>query len=187
MAMVNAAMAYAQMGAPDQAEKSLLKAVKIAPGNAAAHFNLGLLKAEQHRVKEAERELKEAFRLDPTMAPAAYNLCILGAKDRPKEALSWCKKAMELNPQEPKYAYTLAFYQREQSDLRGAAATLKDFLRKRPGFANGSLLLAEIYVQQGDRPQAVAVLREALQAESLSPQDRALVSATLQKLISPEP
>jgi tetratricopeptide (TPR) repeat protein len=99
--MVNTAMAYAKMGAPDQAEKSLVEAIKIAPDNAAAHFNLGLLQAEQNRVKAAERELREAFRLDPKMAPAAYNLCILTAKDRPEEALSWCRRAVALNPQEP--------------------------------------------------------------------------------------
>ena len=125
MVMVNASMAYAQMGEKDQAEKSLVQAIKIAPDNAAAHFNLGLLKAEQNRGKEAERELKEAFRLDPKMAPAAYNLCILTGKDRPAEALSWCRKAVQLHPQEPKYAYTLAFYQKEQGDLKGAAATLQ--------------------------------------------------------------
>ena len=114
------------------------------------------------------------------MAPAAYNLCILTAKDRPAEALSWCKKAVELNPQEPKYAYTLAFYQKEQGDLKDAAATLQDLLARRPGFTDGSLLLAEIYVQQGDRPQAEAVLRQAQQVETLSPRDRARVAAALQ-------
>ena len=187
MVMVNAAMAYAKLGAQDQAEKSLVKAIKIAPDNAAAHFNLGLIRAEQNRGKEAEREIKEAFRLDPKMAQAAYNLCILSAKGRPKEALSWCKKAVELNPQEPKYAYTLAFYQKEQGDLKNAAATLQDFLGRRPGFTDGYLLLAEIYVQQGDRPQAEAVLRQAQQAESLSPRDRARVTAALQKLSNPQP
>jgi Flp pilus assembly protein TadD len=134
MVIVNAAMAYAQTGEKEQAEKSLLHAIKIAPDNAAAHFNLGLLKAEQNQIKEAERELKEAFRLDPKMAPAAYNLCILIAKDRPAEALSWCRRGAALNPQEPKYAYTLAFYQKEQGDLKGAVATLKEFLAQRPGF-----------------------------------------------------
>jgi len=187
MVMVNAAMAYAQTGGKDQAEKFLLKAIKVAPDNAAAHFNLGLLQAEQKRTKEAERELKEAFRLDPMMAPAAYNLCILTAKESPMEAMSWCKKAVELNPQEPKYAYTLAFYQKEQGDLKNAAATLQDFLTRRPGFADGYLLLAEIYVQQGDHSQAEAVLRQAQQVESLSPRDRARVTAVLQKLSKPEP
>jgi predicted Zn-dependent protease len=116
------------------------------------------------------------------MAPAAYNLCILTIKSRPAEALSWCKKAVELNPQEPKYAYTLAFYQKNQGDLKNAAATLKDFLTRRPGFTDGYLLLAEIYLQQGDRPQAQAMLRQAQQVESLSPQDRVRVAAALQKL-----
>jgi len=186
MVMVNAAMAYAQTGEKEQAEKALVKALKVSPKNAAAHFNLGLLKAEQNRVKEAERELKEAFRLDPKMAPAAYNLCILAAKDRPQEALSWCRRAVALNPQEPKYAYTLAFYQKKQGDLKNAAATLKDILPRRPGFTDGYLLLAEIYLQQGERSQAEAVLRQALQVENLSPTDRARVTAALQKLSQPD-
>ena len=187
MVMVNAAMAYAQMGEKAQAEKSLVQAIKIAPDNAAAHFNLGLLQAEQNRAKEAEQELKEAIRLDPKMAPAAYNLCILTAKNRPKEALSWCRQAVALNPQEPKYAYTLAFYQKEQGDPHGAVTTLKDLLARRPGSADGYFLLAQIYLQQGERPQAEAVLRQALQVESLPPRDRARATAALQKLTSPEP
>jgi len=185
MVLVNAAMAYARTGEKEPAEKSLLKAIKIAPDNAAAHLNLGLLKAEQNRVKEAERELKKAFRLDPKMAPAAYNLCIITAKDRPKEALSWCKKAVDLNPQEPKYAYTLAFYQKEQGDLKNAAATLQNFLTRRPGFTDGYLLLSEIFLQRGERPQAEAMLRQALQVENLPPRDRARVAAALQKLSNP--
>jgi tetratricopeptide (TPR) repeat protein len=187
MVMVNAAMAYAQVGEKGRAEQFLVKAVKIAPDNAAAHFNLGLLTAEQNRVKEAERELREAFRLDPKLAPAAYNLCILTAKDRPEEALSWCRKAVELNPQEPKYAYILAFYQKEQGDLRGAAATLKNLITQWPGFGDGHLLLAKVYVWQGDLPQAEAVLRQALQGADLPPQDRTRVAAALQELSNPEP
>jgi tetratricopeptide (TPR) repeat protein len=187
MVMVNAAMAYAQVGAPDQAEKSLVQAIKIAPDNAAAHFNLGLLKAEQSRGKEAESELKEAFRLDPKMAQAAYNLCILTAKERPKEALSWCRKAAELHPQEPKFAYTLAFYQKEQGDLQGAAATLKDLLTQQPGFIDGYLLLAEILVHQGERSQAETLLRQVLQQENLSPQDRSRMATRLQDLTTSPP
>jgi tetratricopeptide (TPR) repeat protein len=187
MVMVNAAMACARIGEKDQAEKWLVKAIKIAPDNAAPHFNLGLLKAEQNRVKEAKRELKEAFRLDPKLAPAAYNLCILTAKDRPAEALSWCRKAAKLNPQEPKYAYTLAFYQKEQGDLQGAAATLKDLIAQRPGFANACLLLAQIYVGQKDLSQAKAVLQQALQREDLAPRDRARLGTALQQLSNLEP
>ncbi len=182
LVMVNAAMAYAQTGEKKQAEKFLQKAIKVAPDNGAAHFNLGLLKAEQNQAKEAEWELKEAFRLDPKMAPAAYNLCILSAKDRPKEALSWCKKAVELNPQEPKYAYTLAFYQKEQGDLKNAAATLQDILARQPGFVDGYLLLAEIYTQQGAPQEAEKLLRRVLQGENLLARERGRLEAALENL-----
>lgn len=86
---------------------------------------------------------------------------------------------METNPQEPKYAYTPAFCQKEQGDLKNAAATLQDILAQRPGFTDGYLLLAEIYVQQGDRHQAEAVLRQAQQVESLSLRDRARMAEAL--------
>jgi tetratricopeptide (TPR) repeat protein len=182
MAMVNAAMAYAQMGEQSQAEQFLVKAIKIAPENAAAHFNLGLLKAEQNRVKDAEQELREAFRLDPKMAPAAYNLCILTARARPQEALSWCRKAAAVNPHEPRYAYTLAFYQKEQKDLKAAAATLEDFLAHRPGFVDGYLLLAEIYTQQGTPQEAEKLLRRVLQGENLLARERGRLEAALKDL-----
>ena len=91
---------------------------------------------------------------------------------------------MELNPQEPKYAYTLAFYQKNQGDLKNAAMTLQDFLTRRPGFTDGYLLLAEIYVQQGEQPQAEAMLRQAQQVQSLSPRDRDRIATALQNLTS---
>lgn len=116
------------------------------------------------------------------MASAAYNLCILTIKDRPVEGLSWFQKAVALNPQEPKYAFTLVFFQKEQGDLKNAEATLQDFLTRHPGFADGYLLLFKIYLQRGDRRQTEAVLRQAQQVESLSPRDRARVTEALQKL-----
>ena len=187
LVMVNAALAYAQAGEKKQAEKFLKKAIKIQPDNAPAHFNLGLLQAEQNRRKEAEQELKQAFRLDPKLAPAAYNLCILTIKDRPEEGLSWCHRAMALNTQEPKYAYTLAFYQREQGDLKAAAATLKSFLARQPEFTEGTLLLAEIFLQQGERHQATEMLRQALKKENLPYHDLARLAAMLQKLTDTRP
>ena len=45
--LVNAALVHARLGENDQAEKLLQKAVSLEPSSAEAHFNLGLLKAEQ--------------------------------------------------------------------------------------------------------------------------------------------
>lgn len=144
MAMVNSSIAYAQMGERSKAEKSLQKALKLAPDNAAANFNMGLLKAEKNDPKGAEQYLKKALKSDPQMAQAAYNLCIITSKDRLGEAVTWCRKAAELRPQEPRYAYTLAFYLNQKGDRDEAIKTLKAIVEKYPGYRDAQMLLGEI-------------------------------------------
>jgi tetratricopeptide (TPR) repeat protein len=182
LAMVNASIAYARMGENDKAETSLQRALEVAPQSGAANFNMGLLKAEQNQPKEAERYLRAAFQADPQMAAAAYNLCVLTAKDRMDEAVTWCRKAAELRPREPKYAYTLAFYQRQNGDTKGAITTLQSLVKQRPGYAEAYFLLAEIHMQQGERQKAVAVYRQALEGKDLSPRDQYRIEAALRQL-----
>ena len=53
--MVNASMAYSNLDQNDKAEKSLRRALKMEPDNAAANFNLGLLLAEQGHCRRRSR------------------------------------------------------------------------------------------------------------------------------------
>jgi tetratricopeptide (TPR) repeat protein len=144
MAMVNSSIAYSQIGESDKAEKALQKALKQAPDNAAANFNMGLLKAEKNDLKAAEKHLKKALKADPQMAPAAYNLCIITAKDRINEAVTWCRKASDLRPQDPKYAYTLAFYLNQKGEKNEAVRILKPIVEKYPQYKDAGMLLKEI-------------------------------------------
>jgi len=144
MAMVNSSIAYAQLGENDKADKSLQAALKIAPDNAAANFNMGLVKAEKNELKQAEKYLKKAIKSDPQMAQAAYNLCIIISKDRINEAVAWCRRAAELRPQEPKYAYTLAFYLEQKGDRDEAIGTLQAILEKYPQDKDAEMLLKEL-------------------------------------------
>jgi tetratricopeptide (TPR) repeat protein len=144
MPMVNTSIAYAQMGENDQAENALKSALKQAPDNAAANFNLGLLKAGQNELEAAEMYLKKAFAADPQMAQAAYNLCIITATDRIDEAVTWCRKASDLRPQEPKYAYTLAYYLSRQGDKEAAVKTLQALLARYPQHQDAERLLKDI-------------------------------------------
>ena len=137
-------MAYVRMGENKRADESLKKALKVAPHNAAANFNMGLLKAEENDPTQAETYFRRAFKADRQMAQAAYNLCIITSKDRISEAVSWCRKAMELRPQEPKYGYTLAFYLNQKGDRDEAVKTLKEIVEKHPGFKDAEILLQEI-------------------------------------------
>jgi tetratricopeptide (TPR) repeat protein len=144
MAMVNSSIVYAQMGENGKAEQSLQKALKLAPDNAAANFNMGLLKAEKNEPKQAEKYLKNAFKADPQMAQAAYNLCVITAKDSVSEAVTWCRKAADLRPQEPRYAYTLAYYLDQNGNRDEAVKTLKAILEKYPQHKDAEMLLKEI-------------------------------------------
>jgi len=78
------------------------------------------------------------------MAQAAYNLCIISAKDRINEAVTWCRKASDLMPEEPRYAYTLAFYLNQKGDRDGAVTTLKSLLARYPKYKDAERLLTEI-------------------------------------------
>jgi len=179
---VNAAIAYSNLGQNEKAEECLRRALKIEPANAAANFNLGLLLGERERFNEAEQALRAALKADPQMAAAAYNLGVIVAKRDVGEAIVWCRKATELRPSEPRYAHTLAFFQRQKGDLEGAMTTLREAIRRHPISADAHLLLGEIYEKAGDPKAAEALYREALGKEGFSQEERAILMRRLQGL-----
>jgi tetratricopeptide (TPR) repeat protein len=187
LAMVNESMAYARLGDTKKADESLQKALKISPSNAAANFNMGLLKAEQNDMKGAEKYLKAALKADPRMAQAAYNLCVVLSKDRLSEAVAYCRKATDLRPQEPRYAYTLAFYLRQKGDSNGAAIVLEGLINRVPAYGDAYLLLGDIYEKQGKKKEAEAIYLEALGKEGLSRNDRIRIDAKLKALATGGP
>jgi tetratricopeptide (TPR) repeat protein len=144
MPLVNRSIAHARMGEVEKAETSLQAALRIAPDNAAAHFNLGLLKAEQNDPKQAESHLKSALKHDPQMAQAAYNLCILLSGDRLEEAVGFCREASTLRPDEPRYAYTLAYYLHQKGETAEAIATLESSVKSHPDYRDAQVLLRQI-------------------------------------------
>ncbi|MEW6250457.1 MAG: tetratricopeptide repeat protein [Planctomycetota bacterium] len=159
--LVNAALAHNAAGRNAEAEECLRRALQVAPASAAANLNLGLLLGELGRPREAEAALRAAFKADPESATAAYNLAVLTAQDRLAEALDWCRKAVELRPHEPKYAYTLAFYLLQQGDAAGAIAALRKVTDRNVPYVDAYALLGRIYQEQQRAGDAVDVFRRA--------------------------
>jgi tetratricopeptide (TPR) repeat protein len=151
LAMVNESTAYARLGETKKADESLQKALKVAPGNGAANFNMGLLKAEQNHLKGAEKYLKAALKADPQMAQAAYNLCVIVSKDRVGEGVTYCEKAVGLRPQDPRHAYTLAFYLNQKGSRDEAVRVLKMLVEAYPQYKDAEMLLKDIS-RQGPSP-----------------------------------
>jgi Tfp pilus assembly protein PilF len=165
--LVNVAMVHARLGQNDLAETALRQALKIAPDNAAANFNLGLLLAEQGKVPEAEAALRAALQSDPQFPEAAYNLGVLLAKDRLPEAMPYIRQAQNLQPLNPKYAFTLAFYLRQQGDVRGAIEVLNRQVQQKKTTPDIYFLLGELY-EKTDQPEAAKkVYQQALADEGL--------------------
>jgi tetratricopeptide (TPR) repeat protein len=171
--LVNVSLAYNQAGQNHKAEASLLQALRLAPTNPAIHLNLGMLLAELDRPAEAEAAFRAAFRFDPKSAQAAYNLGVLLVKDRPQEALDWCRRAAELRPQEPKYLYTFAYYLDQRGLVAEAIRALERLVRQDPSTPDGYALLGSIYERQNQLEQARAVYRRAVQNAKLPERDRA--------------
>jgi Tfp pilus assembly protein PilF len=179
LAMVNQAMAYARMGENQKANDALQNALKVAPDNAAANLNLGLLKAEESDLTTAEKHLRAALKADPQMAQAAYNLCVILSKNRPDEAADFCKKAAEIRPDQPRYAYTLAFFQQQNGDLAGAADMLDGLISRFPAYADAYVLLGGIYEKQGKKAEAEKVYNRGLAAEGIPNQYKIAIKARL--------
>jgi tetratricopeptide (TPR) repeat protein len=159
--LVNASIVHNLAGRNDQAEDCLRRALKVDPGSAPANLNLGLLLGEMGRTDEAEHFLRAAFKADPRSATAAYNLGVLAAADHPAEAIEWCRKAHELMPAEPKYAYTLAFFLVQGGQRDEAARVLRGVTDQRLAYPDAYVLLGRLYEEAGRRDQAVEVYRKA--------------------------
>ncbi len=130
--LVNLSMAEARLGRLDEAEAALREAIRVQPREASAHFNLGLLLAERQRPTEARDALRRSLDLDPRNAAAAYNLAVLGAES-PREAAALAGRAAGIAPQDPRYAFTQAFYLEKAGDASRSRAGAARARRPPPG------------------------------------------------------
>ena len=184
LAQVNLALLLNGQGKNAEAERLLQAALRLNPRNADVAFNLGLLLAEEGKTTEAEAALRTALRADPAMAPAAYNLAVLVGSRNGAEAVELSRRAAELRPEEPRYAYTLAFYQRQRGDAAGAARTLEQLLRRHPAYGEAYLLLGELYTRSGKVQEARQLFARALTVKELPDAYRSRI-ASLQASLPP--
>ncbi len=106
------------------AEKLYREVIALEPRFDQAHYELGLLLAEdQKRLPEAAKQLGEATKLAPLNARAFYNYGIalqqLGDTVKAEEALY---KAYQLEPTSTEYLYALAILYAQTQDWKNALA-----------------------------------------------------------------
>lgn len=160
-AHLNLALALNSIGRNDESERQLREAIRISPTNIVAQLNLGMLMSEMNRLTEAENVFRRVFQLDPACAQAAYNLGVLASRTKPEQTLQWCEKATSLRPEEPKYAYSLAYFQVQQGKNLAAVETLKKLIQVHSNYVPAYLLLGKIHEERGDLTNAILIYRQA--------------------------
>jgi Tfp pilus assembly protein PilF len=160
-AMMNVSMAYNQVGRNDKALAALDKALELEPRAAAVHLNRALLLAEMGNYRESEKAFRATLKYDPGSAVAAYNLAVLVSKSDPKETLSWSRKAYELAPDNPKYAYTAAFYAHQFGYVQEAVGVLSKLVEQNTDYSDAYLFLADIYMRQTQINEAIRIYQMA--------------------------
>jgi tetratricopeptide (TPR) repeat protein len=185
LAQVNLALLLNQQGKNTEAEQLLNAARKASPRSAEVAFNLGLLLGEVGKTAEAESALREALSIDPQMAAAAYNLAVLVAPRNLVEAVELSRRATELRPEEPRYAFTLAFYQRQRGDASGAVKTLEALLSRHPAYGDAYLLLGELYFKASKVNEARQLFARALEVSELPEAYRTRIASLQRSLAAP--
>ncbi|MCX7886913.1 MAG: tetratricopeptide repeat protein, partial [Verrucomicrobiae bacterium] len=141
---VNAALICARQKRLQEAEALLRRAHQLDPKSPEVNFNLGLLLAEKGDLGGAEQCLRAALQADPQLARAAYNLAVIVSRTNLDEAIELCARAAAAHPEEPRYAYTEAFYRLQKGDHAAAARTLQALLQRHPQHTDARTLLQQI-------------------------------------------
>jgi len=143
------------------------KAIDLNPDNFDAHYALGGIYFKRKQLAEAEREFRVASALNPNDGEALNFLGrTLMLQGRRREAIEVLQKTTKLPLYaKPDIAFTdLGSVLESEGDLVGAIEAYRSALRTDPPNVPRSfvyLWLGQLYIKQGDVPQARGALTEA--------------------------
>lgn len=168
--LVNSSFLYSVTGNQSKAELYLKRALRVDPSNEAANLNYGLLAAEMNRMDEAEQALRKVMEVNKNNSTAAYNLSIIVSSRDLNEACTWSKQAMDASPDDPKFAYTYAYFLNENRKQAEATDQLEKTIQKFPDHLSSVFLLGNIYLESGDKGKALHLYKSTLNILGNNPQ-----------------
>ncbi|MEN8141086.1 MAG: tetratricopeptide repeat protein [Thermodesulfobacteriota bacterium] len=149
----------------DQAEKWFRRTVKLAPLAAPAHYNLGIIAADQGRLKEAAGHYQEALALTPDDNDIRFNLALsLKQLGRYQEAHDQYQTILQSEPADTDTLYNLGVTQQAMAEHDQAISSLEQVLASAPDHLAALNNLGYLYHRQGRFPEAIAVYRQLVAA-----------------------
>jgi len=151
----------------DALEAACREAVRLDPGNAALHDDLGKVLLAQDKYAEAEAACREAVRLEPGNAAYHDDLGkVLLAQDKYAEAESAYREAVRLEPGNAAYHDDVGQVLFAQQNYADAEAAQREAARLAPDEAVFRFNVAADLRAQGKHEEAEAAYQEALRLEA---------------------
>jgi tetratricopeptide (TPR) repeat protein len=163
---MNNLTAILQEGPPegwDEAARLAQEAVRIAPGEASAHNNLGVAWQRLGRFEDAVGEHREALRLNPTLATAHYNLGLsLAEVGKLEESVASYEASLAIFPAQPEALHNLSKVLMRLRRGTEAVVRVREAARLAPQSADIQMTLGNVLAANGSFADAIAAYREAL-------------------------
>jgi tetratricopeptide (TPR) repeat protein len=149
------------------AVNALLRAGSAEPNSPRVHVLLGDAYREKKRYEEARVEYGIAIQLDPKSFPAHLGLAIASFNEfKFQQALPELQKALEILPEDPEANFITGHILVNQHQYEEALPYLKVALRNKPAnLPNVHALIGKIYAAEGRTADAVAELKQSLEAD----------------------
>lgn len=156
---------YATNNQPDLALADYTEALKRSPKSPVAHFRLGMFYHGRNQGAEAAAEYRATIEADPRYAPAYNNLAALATEEKGNmsEALSWAKKAVELQPGVPEFIDTLGQVHHAHGNIDLAIQQFRRAANSKPPRAEYYYHLGRALAEKGTHKDAKVALQRALQ------------------------
>ncbi|MCK9815770.1 tetratricopeptide repeat protein [Pseudomonas sp. MAFF 302046] len=171
-ANLNLAMLYQANGRSADVEPLLRAALLRDPNFFPALVTLGQWLEGQGRQGEAQQLLAEALKAhgDSALLQHTQGLALVRA-GHTAQAMTALTRAVELEPQNPQYAYVLAVALHGNGQVDAACRQLEQLLQQHPAQRDARLTLIQYYLESGQEPKAQVLLQGWKQ---LNPGDPAL-------------
>ncbi|MBP7533342.1 MAG: tetratricopeptide repeat protein [Chitinophagales bacterium] len=162
-ALLALAYIYYTEGDIENAKKHYLKTLSINSNNAKAHYNIGILFAEEKNYAEAKKHLLKALSINPNDAKSHYGLGTLFAEEKNyAEAKKHLLKALSINPNDANVNNNIGSLFAEEKNYAEAKKHLLKALNINPKLADAHYNLGCLFAEEKNYIEAKKHYLEAL-------------------------